>query len=106
MGLSYVDQFEYGVYVAKNHEGKYIIDQEGNHLSISSKKNDTKRMRELAEAARSFGIDNIQFEFRSGATKISDEEFEEQLERQRNGQVPDKYDLGVMIDDYKKGRLQ
>lgn len=100
---SVVDEIPYGVYIAKTSDGKYIANEHGDLLNIVSKKGDPRRLAELKAAARYFGFENITWEFRSGARRVSEEEFQEQLERQQDGLVADPYDLGVLIDEYKRG---
>lgn len=103
MGTQVIDELPYGVYVAKTSEGKYITNQDGDLLNIYSKKGDQKRLAQLAQAARHIGFENIKHEFRSGARRVTEDEFQEMLERQKDGLVADPYDLGVLIDEYKKG---
>lgn len=98
-----VDEIPYGVYIAKTESGAYIANQDGDLLNIVSAKNDPKRISQLKEAARSFGFENIQVEFRAGARRVTEDEFQEMVERQRDGKVADPYDLGVLIDEYKRG---
>jgi hypothetical protein len=102
-----VDQgIPWGVYVAY-WRGKKIVEQDSdgsyNVLNIASFKNDKNRISQLIETAKSFGFDevDIEVEFVEGARQISDEEYSEQVSRLKEGLVPDKYDLGNMIDDYK-----
>lgn len=102
MATRVVDEIPYGVYIAKTSEGKYIANQDGDLLNIVSKKNDIRRILQLKEVAKGFGFENIQVEFRAGARRITEDEFQEQLERQAEGKVADPYDLGVLIDEYKR----
>lgn len=102
MATRVIDEIPYGVYVAKTSEGKYIANQDGDLLNIVSRKNDIKRINQLKEAAKGFGFDDIQVEFRAGSRRVTEDEFQEMLERQANGQVADPYDLGVLIDEYKR----
>lgn len=103
MGTRVIDEIPYGVYVAKTAEGAYITNQDGDLLNIVAKKGDMKRISQLKAAAAHFGFENIKWEFRSGARRVTEEEFQEMLERQENGLIADPYDLGVLIDEYKKG---
>lgn len=106
MGLQYIEQFNFGVYVARTEDGRYIKDQNGNYLCIQSRKGDAKKLKELADAAKHYGFEHIKVDFRDGARLIDDEEYEEQMARAKMGLVPDKYDLGVAADEYRKGRAK
>lgn len=99
------ENIPFGVYVVKNHEGKYVIDEEWNYLSVQAMRGDLKKIGELCAAARACGIDQPEVEFWEGHRKIDDEEYERQLARQRDGYVPDEYDIGSQLDDYRDGRI-
>lgn len=101
---SVVEEIPYGVYIAKTSEGAYIANKDGDMLNIVSKKGDQRRISQLKAAARHFGFEDIKYEFRAGARQISEDEFQTQLERQDQGLIADPYDLGVLIDEYKKGK--
>lgn len=103
MGTRVIDEIPYGVYIAKTSDGKYITNQDGDLLNIVSKKGDPKRIAQLKQAARHIGFNDITWEWRAGARRVTEDEFQEQLERQAEGKVGDPYDLGVLIDEYKKG---
>lgn len=102
--MKIVDEgINWGVYKAYT-RGRPIMDEDGNYLNIASMRGDQRRIRELIHAAESFGLDEISVEFIPGARQIDDEEYEQQVDRLREGYVPDKYDLGNLIDEmnYKK----
>jgi hypothetical protein len=95
-----VDDLNYGVYIWRDGKGRAVVDSDYNYLMIASKKGDAKKIRLLTEAVRSFGIEDGAPEFCAGSRPISDAEFEVQKERQANGEVPDEYDLGNLIDEF------
>jgi hypothetical protein len=96
----------FGIYVAKDHNGKYVVDEEQNFLCISSMRGDVRRVEQLMAAAKQCGIEQPQVEFWEGARKVTEDEYEEQKERARDGYVPDKYDIGNLIDEYKQGKIK
>ena len=90
----------WGIYKAYSN-GKPIMNEDGDFLNIASMKGDRTKIRELIQAAESFGLDGITVQFLPGARQVDDETYEEQLYRLANGMVPDEHDLGNMIDEYK-----
>jgi hypothetical protein len=96
-----VDDIPYGVYIWLDGKGRAVVDDEMNYMCIPSKKGDQRRIDRLREAARSFGINDGQAVFQAGARPVSHEEWEHQMARQQSGLVPDEYDLGNMIDEFK-----
>ena len=91
-----------GIYVWEMPDGRWIGDDDGNFLSITSMKSDKSRMDILASAVRSYGIYEGQPKFLSGRRKIDDEEFEHQRQRLEWGLVPDPLDIGNYKDEMKK----
>jgi len=91
-----------GIYVWEMPDGRWIGDDEGNFLSITSKKGNKSRIDALAEVVRSYGIDVGQPKFLSNRRKIDDEEFEYQQQRLKWGLVPDPLDIGNYKDEMKK----
>jgi hypothetical protein len=91
-----------GIYVWEMPDGRWIGDDEGNYLSITSKKNNKSRIEALAKEVRGFGIYEGQPKFLSARRKVTDEEFEEQQSRLKWGLVPDPLDIGNYKDEVKK----
>lgn len=104
-GLSVVEELPYGLYLALDSQGRYIIDEEKNHLCISSRKGDRNKINDLMHAAEGFGFEDPMYEWREGASKIDDEESERQHSRMSQGLVPDDKDLGNMLDELKDGKV-
>ena len=92
-----------GVYVWEMPDGRWIGDDEGNFLSIASKKGNTDRINALAREVRSYGIHEGSPKFLAGKRKIDDEEFEHQKQRLEWGLTPDPLDIGVYKDSLKNG---
>jgi hypothetical protein len=99
---SIVEETRLGIYVWQMPDGRWIGDDDGNFLSITSTKNNKSKIDALAREVRSYGIDVGQPLFLSGRRKIDDEEFEHQSERLKWGLIPDPLDIG----NYKDGVLR
>lgn len=91
-----------GIYVWRMPDGRWIGDDEGNYLSITSIKGNKARIDLLAGAVKGFGIDVGEPLFLAGRRKIDDEEFEYQNQRLKWGLVPDPLDIGNYKDEMKR----
>jgi len=91
-----------GVYVWEMPDGRWIGDDDGNFLSVTSKIGDRGRIDLLAKAVRHYGIEEGKPKFLEGSRKIDDEEFEYQKQRLKWGLTPDPLDIGVYKDEMKK----
>ncbi len=90
-----------GIYVWEMPDGRWIGDDDGNFLSITSKKENKSRIDALAREVRSFGIHEGRPKFLSARRKIDDEEFEYQKQRLNWGLIPDPMDIGNYKDEMK-----
>jgi len=97
-----IEETTLGIYVWEMPDGRWIGDDDGNFLSVTSMKGNRVKMDMLAREVRSFGIYEGQPKFLSGRRKIDDEEFEYQKQRLEWGLVPDQLDIGVYKDEMKK----
>ena len=91
-----------GIYVWEMPDGRWIGDDDGNFLSVTSKKGNRSNIDALAREVRSFGVYEGGPKFLSARRKIDDEEFEQQKQRLNWGLVPDPYDIGNYKDEMKK----
>ena len=87
-----------GIYVWEMPDGRWIGDDEGNFLSITSKRGNRQRIDALAREVRSYGIYEGQPVFLEGRRKIDDEEYQYQQQRLKWGLTPDPLDIGVYKD--------
>jgi len=94
-----VDEAGYGVYVWQMPDGRLVGDDDNNWLCISSMKGDFKRINELTEAVRHYGIMVGEPLFLAGNRKITDEEYEYQKQRQAFGLIPDEYDIPALVSE-------
>jgi hypothetical protein len=100
---SVVEETRLGIYVWEMPDGRWIGDDDGNFLSITSTKGNKSKIEALAEVVRSYGISDGQPKFLSGRRKINDEEFEYQKQRLNWGLTPDPLDIGVYKDGLLRG---
>lgn len=91
-----------GIYVWEMPDGRWIGDDDGNFLSITSLKGDKVKQDLLAREVRTYGIYEGKPVFLSGRRKIDDEEYEYQRQRLEWGLVPDPLDIGVYKDEVRK----
>jgi len=99
--VSAVEEADYGLYYWKMPDGTYIGDDEGNFLVVPSMRGDLTKMAKMADAARSLGVNEGQPVFMAGQRKVTDEEYQEQLERLAAGEQPDEWDVPALIDTMK-----
>ena len=102
-----VEETTLGIYVWEMPDGRWIGDDDGNFISITSIKGNRSKIDALAREVRSFGIEVGQPKFLSGRRKIYDEEFVHQKERVKWGLTPDPLDIGVYKDSMlRNGAVQ
>lgn len=89
-------KYNWGLYVYKKSTGKWFTDGEGNVLNIPSARGDISKIAELKNAAKHYGDPGDgEAVFVPGLTRISDEEYTEQVDRLKNGLIPSMNDLGA-----------
>jgi hypothetical protein len=89
-------QYDWGVYFWKLPSGKMFSDGEGNYLTIESMKGDLGQIAKLSQAAAHYGQPEGTAHFEPGVQKISDEEHSEQVDRMKQGLIPNLNDLGAV----------
>ena len=88
--------YDWGLYVYKKANGSWFTDGEGNVLNIPSMKGDVSQIAKLKQAAIHHGDPGDgKAVFVPGLTRISEEEYSEQLDRMKNGLIPSMNDLGA-----------
>jgi len=97
-----VEEVPYGVYVWEMPDGRWIGDDEGNFLNITSMKGDRKRIQQLKDAVASYGITEGKPLFLSGHRQVSDEEYEYQKQRMAFGLIPDELDVPAFREELSK----
>lgn len=88
--------YDWGLYVYKKSNGRWFTDGEGNVLNIPSMKGDISQISKLKQAAVHYGDPGDgEAVFVPGLTRISDQEYSEQIDRMKNGLIPSMNDLGA-----------
>ncbi len=88
---------KFGTYVWHKPNGKAFTDGQGNALSIESMDGDQSKVEELRAAARYWGEPDGSAKFYANMKKISEEEHSEQVDRMKQGLLPNMNDLGAVI---------
>lgn len=85
---------DWGICLWKLPDGSYIMDNQGNYLVAGPTKMYTASIEhKMISAARSLGITEGQPFWLPGFRKITDSEWEDQMERLLDGKVPDAADV-------------
>lgn len=96
--ITEVSETNIGIYVWRLPDGSFLHDGNAlNVLSIEALRGDIKAMGIISNTAKSYGYDGSPV-FVEGLRKLTDEEFEEQLWRMKEGLTPDSQDIGVYND--------
>lgn len=93
MKINEVKETKYGVYVWEMPNGAFVADEDKNWLSINSDEGNIKRICEIQETVKSFGIFEGKATFLRGMRKCDDEEYARQQARMALGLIPDEYDV-------------
>jgi hypothetical protein len=89
-------KYNWGLYVYKKSDGKWFTDGEGNVLNIESMRGDISKISQLKDAAKHYGdAGDGEAVFVPGLTRVSDEEYSEQVDRMNQGLIPSINDLGA-----------
>lgn len=97
----YDDHDRFGLYLWQMPNGQYVGDGEGNFLNIPAEYGDIIKISKLAQAVRSYGVNEGKAEFFPGHRQVTDDEYDEQRARLLNGYVPDTEDIGALKDDLR-----
>jgi hypothetical protein len=91
-------KYNWGLYVYKKSNGKWFTDGDGNILNIESMRNDIDKISQLKTAAKHYGDPGDgEAVFVPGLTRVTDEEYSEQLDRMKQGLIPSMNDLGAWM---------
>ena len=89
-------QYDWGIYVWQKENGKWFTDGQGNILNIPSHRDDQIQLHKLRQAAAHYGEPNGRPVFFAGMGRITDEEYSEQMDRMKQGLIPNLNDLGAV----------
>lgn len=85
---------KWGICVWQLSDGTYVQDEDGNYLSAGpAELYDRRVMKNMYAAARSLGLKEGKPFWLPGFRKISQSEWEDQMERLQDGLIPDAADL-------------
>jgi len=88
---------DFGTYIWVKANGKPFTDGDNNVLSIEAYKNDHERVKKLMDAAAYYGETEGQAIFYPNTRQISEETHSEQIDRMKQGFIPNMNDLGAVI---------
>ena len=88
--------YDWGIYVWQRENGKWFTDGQGNILNIPSHRGDGLQLHKLRQAAAHYGEPNGKPVFFPGMGRVTDEEYSEQVDRMKQGLIPNLNDLGAV----------
>lgn len=88
--------FEWGLYFWRLPDGHLFKDEEGRMLNIPSIKGDISKMAKIRQAAAHYGQPDGEPWFYAGVNRATDEEYDEQVDRLKQGLIPSMNDLGAV----------
>jgi hypothetical protein len=92
-----VEEVPWGIYVWQTPDGEVLGDGD-NIMQVFCMKNDRAAIHAITEAARGYGYPEGKAVFMSGHRPVTDEEYDEQVMRERLGLVPDPLDYAALRD--------
>lgn len=103
-GKQFIKEVPWGVYLWYVPGSGYISDDAGHYMMIASTEGNQEKMAALRDAARSFGKTNGHPVFFSGNRIVTDEEYEEQVQRMKWGLTPDPLDISAINEEKRAKR--
>lgn len=104
MGIQVIEETNYGIYVWSLPDGSWFTDGEGNIFSIDARRGDQSKISALAKGAAYYGQPEGFPIFLSGNRKITQDEYELQMQRAMWGLTPDPLDVGAYMDEMKAAK--
>jgi hypothetical protein len=89
--------YDWGIYFWKKANGKPFTDGNGSVLNIPSHRGDAVQIQKLQREASALGQGDGSYEFMPGVSRVSEEEYSEQVDRMNQGLIPNMNDLGAVI---------
>lgn len=100
--MQVVQETNFGMYVWETLDGHMVGDDDGNIMNIVAMRGDIQAQKKLQEAARYYGFPDGTAKFLEGVRRVSDEERAQQINRFKEGQVPDELDIGNYRDEVRR----
>lgn len=88
--------YDWGLYFWRLPNGHLFKDEDGNMLNIPSMRGDLSKIAELRKAAAHYGQPEGDAWFYAGIKRATDEQYEEQNQRLKEGLIPNLDDLGAV----------
>lgn len=88
--------YEWGLYFWKLPDGHLFKDEDGRMLNIPSIKGDIGQIAKLRQAAAHYGEPEGEPWFYAGVGRATDEEYDEQMDRLKEGLLPNLNDIGAV----------
>ena len=88
--------YDWGLYFWRLPDGHLFKDEDGNMLNIPSMRGDLSTIAELRKAAAHYGQPEGEAWFYAGIRRATDEQYEEQKQRLKEGLIPNLDDLGAV----------
>jgi hypothetical protein len=99
----FVEEVQWGMYIWELPSGEWLGDDEGNVMNcfVWERKDRPAAKAAITQAAKSYGFPEGKALWQSGVRPINDEQLAEQIERAKNGLVPDPLDIGALNDELR-----
>jgi hypothetical protein len=95
--ITFLDKnYDWGIYFWKKANGKPFTDGNGSVLNIPSHRGDQIQIQKLVREATALGHGDGSYEFIPGVSRVSEEEYSEQVDRMKQGLIPNLNDLGAV----------
>ena len=88
--------YDWGLYFWRLPDGHLFKDEDGNMLNIPSMRGDLSKIAELRKADAHYGQPEGEAWFFAGIRRATDEQYEEQKQRLKEGLIPNLDDLGAV----------
>jgi hypothetical protein len=96
--LTVIDKgYDWGIYIWKKANGKPFTDGNGSVLNVPSHRGDALQIRKLEQEAKALGQGDGSYEFYPGMGRVTEEEYTEQVDRMKQGLIPNMNDLGAVM---------
>lgn len=102
MKITPVEEVNYGTYLWQMPDGKLVSDEDGNFMCIYAIKGDVKKITELRNFAKSYGVEEGKPVWFSGHRPVSAEEYDNQKQRMDWGLVADEWDIPALKEDLEQ----
>lgn len=89
---------DWGLYFWKLPNGHLFVNEDGDPLNIPARKGDIRALAEIQKAAAYYGQPEGSPWFYAGIRRASEETYSEQVDRMKQGLIPNLNDMGAVWD--------